>query len=257
MLRDLRQSQILDLIRSKGSVEVSEVSRAFGVAEVTIRRDLDDLANRKRILRTHGGGVLIQSQASSETPLDARLGERRAEKEAIARCALGMMREGQKIFLDSGSTLFCVARLMDNSKRLTVVTNALNVATEVNLRTNVSVISVGGDLRKNTFSCVGYFAEEMLAQLTLDCAFLGVGGITPDGHLCEVSDLEVAVKRAAIRAAKQVVVLADHTKIGAKEFARTASLKDVDVLVTDSKAPRALCARYRKTGVDVRIVEPE
>jgi len=257
MLKDLRQSQILDLIRSKGSVEVGEISRAFGVAEVTVRRDLDDLASCKRIRRTHGGGMLLGSRASSETPLDARLNERRQEKEAIARCAIGMIREGQKIFLDSGSTLFCMARLMDNSKRLTVVTNAINVATELNLRTNISVISVGGDLRKNTLSCVGYFAEEMVAQLTLDCAFLGVGGITPDGYLCEVSALEVAVKRAVIRAAKQVVVLADYSKIGTKEFAQTAGLKDIDVLVTDAKAPRELCARYRKMGVAVHAVKPE
>jgi len=255
MLKESRQQQILGLLRSTGAVEVSEVSRMFGVAEVTVRRDLEDLAAREQVIRTHGGAVLSEKAASSETPLAIRLSERQREKEAIARHALGMIQDGQKIYLDSGSTTFCLARLLDNSRRLVAVTNAINIAAELNRRTGVAVISVGGDLRKRTHSCVGYFAEEMVHQLKLDVAFLGVGGITPSGQLCEVSTLEVAMKRAVIEASKHTVVLADHTKIGAEEFAQTASLKEVDCLITDSGAPAELLAGYRKMGVDVHVVE--
>ena len=256
MLKSMRQEQILDLLRSNGVVEVGQLSKMFSVAEATIRRDLDELAEKDEVERTHGGAVLAKSKARSEAPLEARLARLWPEKEAISTQALSLIREGQNIFLDSGSTTFCMAKEMDNSKRLVVVTNALNVATELNSRSNISVISVGGDLRKKTLSCVGHFAEEMIKQLSLDVAFLGVGGINNAGDMSEISTSEVGVKRAVMQAAKQVVVLADHSKIGRSELAQTANLRDVDHLVTDKGTPSDVVAHYREMGVQIHVTEP-
>ncbi len=143
--------------------------------------------------------------------------------------------------------------MVDNSKRIIAVTNAINIAGELIARTNVSVLAVGGSLRANTLSCVGHIAENTMKEIKVDLAFLGVGGIGEDGSLTNASPVEVGIKRAIMAAAKQRVVLADSSKIGREEFSRIADLRDVDCLITDPKAPKKILARYRKMGVHVTI----
>ena len=253
MLKKARQEQIIQLLQSKGAVEVSQLCRIFGTAEMTIRRDLDELVAQGVVVRTHGGAVLSENNLLIERPFDVRQAQQRAAKQAIAKAAAGMIKEGYKIILDSGTTTFALARMVDNSKRIIAVTNAINIASELIARTNVSVLAVGGSLRANTLSCVGHIAENTMKEIKVDLAFLGVGGIGEDGSLTNASPVEVGIKRAIMAAAKQRVVLADSSKIGREEFSRIADLRDVDCLITDPKAPKKILARYRKMGVHVTI----
>lgn len=253
MLKSDRQKEIMKVLQTKGSVEISQLCQIFGVVEMTIRRDLDELAQRGEIIRTHGGAILSEDKILSETPFDVRNKKCQKEKEAIARAALGMIKDGQKIILDSGTTTFSLAKIIDNSKRLTVVTNAMNIAAELNMRSNISVIPVGGNMRKSTLACVGHFAEAMIRNLKVDITFLGVGRISETGKLSSGSIVEVGVKQAMIEAGKQTVVLADSSKIGHEDFALITNIKNVDLLLTDFKAPNKIISRYKKMGVKIKI----
>ena len=240
-------------LQTRGSVEINQLCRVLGVTEMTIRRDLDELARKGGVVRTHGGALLSEDNILTEPPFDIRNARNLEEKEAVARAALGMITDGQKIILDSGTTTFSLAKMLDNSKRLIVVTNAINIATELNLRSNISVIPVGGEMRKNTLSCVGHIAENTIRNLRVDITFLGISGIGETGNLTSTSIVESGVKKAMIESGKQTVVLADSSKIGREELAVVTNLKDVDLFITDSKAPEKLIKQYRKEGVKIKI----
>jgi len=166
-----------------------------------------------------------------------------------------MVENGQKVFISSGSTTYCLARALDNTRQLIVVTDAINIASELLTRTNISVISVGGELRKNTFSCVGYFAEEMIKQLKCHIAFLGICGIGENGELYSASALEIGIYRAILQSSKKLVILADFSKIGNDDFACIGNLKDVHCLITDSKAPKNLLSKYAEMGVEIKVAD--
>ena len=238
-------------------MEIKELCRILNVAEMTIRRDLDELIenSKNRIVRTHGGAVLSEEHILIEPSFGIRNMQNKPAKDAIAKEALKLIHDGQKILLDSGTTNFSLARQIENFKRLIVVTNAVNIAAELNMRPNISVISVGGSLRKNTFSCVGNFAETMISQFNVDIAFIGVGGISPNGDLCNGNIVENGVKKAMLKAAKQKIVLADSSKIGREEFTIFAHLKDIDLLITDSNAPKDIISELKKQNIKIKIVD--
>ena len=255
MLKKDRLNQILDILQSKGAVEVSMLCRIFGVTEMTIRRDLDELAKKKLILRMHGGGILPEDNVLMEKPYEIRSLKNIDKKNAIVKTALKFIKDGQKIILDSGSTIFSLAKLLNNRHRIMVITNANNIAAELNIRTNISIVSIGGELRKNAFSCVGHFAEEMLKKIKADLGFIGINGIGEDGEMYCGSIVEVGVKSGIIKSAKRTILLADSTKIGKSEFVSFGNLKMIDCLITDSKAPSNLIRKYEKMGVEVIIAE--
>lgn len=257
MLKTGRQKEIMGILKTRGAAEIRELCRIFNVTEMTIRRDLDELVKNgaRGILRTHGGAMLSEENVLLELPFNTRDMQNRPEKEAIARAALSIIEDGQRIMLDSGTTMFYLAKQLDNSKRLIVVTNAINIAIELNMRSNISVIPVGGMLQKNTFSCVGGFAETMIRQFRVDVSFIGVGGISEAGDLSNNSTEETGVKRAMIAAGKRKIVLADSSKIGKEKFSTFANLEDLDLLITDSNAPPKIVERFHKSGIKTRMVE--
>jgi len=252
MLKSDRQMEIMKLLQTRGSVEIKQLARVFGVAGMTIQRDLNELIQKGGMVRVHGGAILSEDAHVSELPFDIRNRKYQREKKAIAEAALDMIEDGQKILLDSGTTMFSLAKIIDNSKRLIIITNAVNIAAELNARPNITVISLGGTMRKNTVACVGHFTEGMIRTLKVDITFLGVGGISESGDLSDGGIEVVGVKRAMMEAAKKIVVLADSSKIGREEFVLIGNMKDVDVLITDDKAPGKIINRYRKMGVEVR-----
>ena len=255
MLKKDRLDQIIKLLQSNGVVEVSQLCRMFDVTEMTVRRDLDELAEKSLIIRTHGGAVLPEDNILVEQPYEVRLLQNSVEKQAIAKLAVDFIEDGQKIYLDSGTTTYFLARALNNSHRLIVITNAINIAAELNTRTNITVIQIGGELRKNALSCVGYFAEEMIKQLKVDIAFLGVSSLGPKGELYSGSMAEVGIKRAILESSRKTIVLANSNKIGNEEFVYIGNLKNVDCLITDSNNPDPLLEKYREMGVQVKVAE--
>lgn len=256
MLKQTRLEQIIKLLESHGEVEVNQLCRIFNVTEMTVRRDLDELSKNDLIVRTHGGAILSTKNILVETPFDTRLKKNLEEKNAIAKLALTFIDDGSKIFFNSSSTVFSLAKIIDSNRKLLIVTEAINIAAELNTRTNLSCFQVGGELRKNTISCVGFFTEEMIKHFSFDLAIIGINSINEKGQLYCGTTFEYGIYQAVFASSKKVIVLADSTKLGHNDFCCVGTFEDIDMLITDSNIPKDLLDRYKDMdNLDIRIAK--
>lgn len=255
MLKEDRKKQIASLLHTRGYVGVAELCKTFDVSNMTIRRDLDEMEAEGVIARTHGGANLSDSNLLLEEPFQLRLNTNIREKEAIAREAVKLVESGQKIFICSGTTTFCLAKEIDNSKKVLVGTDSLMIAVDLSSRTNLTIVTIGGEIKKNTFSCDGYISESMIRQLRFSTGFVGVCGIGSDGELY-VGSLSAQGKCHAIfNSVKTRVILADYTKFGIEDFSCIGNIRDIEYLVTDTKAPEHILKKIREMGVNVLVAQ--
>jgi DeoR family transcriptional regulator, aga operon transcriptional repressor len=252
MTASSRRGVILDLLTRNGFVDVSGLQRQFGCSEATVRRDLDRLQREGRLRRTHGGAVL---DGQRERAITARAAEWVSEKQAIARAAVQMVPDGAAVGIGGGTTTQFVARALAGRSGLTVVTNAINIAMEL-VSKELRVIVTGGELRSETYELVGPLAEPAASQLHLDLIFVGVDGLSVDGGLTTHNPVEARIDRVLIDQANEVVVVADHTKLGRKTFARIAPLEAAHTLITDRQADLAVVGEMERSGLRVVIAPP-
>ena len=255
MLKQKRLEQIQELLNSSGSVEINQLCRLFNVTEMTVRRDLEELARKGGITRTYGGAVLSQDNILVEKPFESRMRSNYEEKHLIAQIALPLLEDGSKVFFNSSSTIFALANILDNAHRLIIVTDAINIANELKTRNNISVIQLGGEVRKNTVSCIGYFAEEMLKQFRFDAAFIGINAIDCNGKLYCRSINEKGIYQNVFASSKKIIVLADSTKLGQQDFTYVAEINEIDTLITDSNISKDLYKRYTEMGVNILVAQ--
>jgi DeoR family transcriptional regulator, aga operon transcriptional repressor len=246
-----RLSAILEQLSADGSLSVSDLSAGLGVSAATIRRDLELLERQRLLSRTHGGAV--PQGVLYELPLRYKSARFHEEKLRIAREAAERVADGWAIGLTGGTTTTEVARALVERQRLTVVTNALNIASELAVRANLKLVVTGGVARES-YELVGPIAEASLAGLNLDMVFLGVDGISPDAGLTTHHEVEAHTDLALIDRARNVTVVADSSKIGRVAFARICGMSRVDELITDSEADRAAVAAIEERGVRVTTV---
>ena len=256
ILKDNRIKQILSLLKQNGEVQISSLCRVFGVTEITIRRDLDELANKNLLTRTHGGAVLADEDILVEMPFDKRYQANTSAKESIAREAFKLISTGMKIALDSGTTTYYLARMIPNAYRLAVLTNSLSIATEMNSRINADVTLIGGDLRKNTLACTGDFSLEMIGKYCVDIAFMGASGIDEHGNLYTANLAQANVKSKMLSIAQTKVLLVDSTKFKNPDYVKFASAGDLNYIITDMSAPKDYIDLFKETDVNV-ILAPD
>jgi len=255
MLKKERQQQILDMLHTNGYVEASELSKIFNVTSMTIRRDFEELEYAGKLIRSRGGALLTNANALVEKPFSTRQSKHQAQKTAIAEAALETISDGQKLFFGSGSTVWYLARKLDNSRRLMVVTDAINIANELVTRPAVSVVQIGGEVRQNTLSTVGTFAEDMVRKFKCQKAYISVTGISPDGTLYVTSVSEAGLFRIVFEISSKVYILADFSKIGTEDFVSIGELKPGYTLITDKSAPGDILENYRNMGANVIIAK--
>jgi DeoR/GlpR family transcriptional regulator of sugar metabolism len=254
MLAVERRRLIAESVRSRGVVSVAEMAEALGTTEITLRRDLRAMAKDGLLVRTHGGAVQ-RAGLGHEPSYYEKTGQASHEKAAIARVAFGMVRPGDSIILGPGTTTLALARRLVNVPELTVVTNSLLVAQALMEASRVEVILTGGTLRRSIHALVGPAAEESVRSLRASQVFLSGNGFTAERGLSTPSPLVAAADRALASAAQQVIVLADHTKIGQETMCQTVPTARLHTLITDSRAnPRELEA-VREAGVEVRVAD--
>ncbi|MEV5413788.1 DeoR/GlpR family DNA-binding transcription regulator [Thermopolyspora sp. NPDC052614] len=252
MLRTERHARILEHVAERGSIDVNELSRLLNVSGATVRRDLQHLSERNLLRRTHGGAVL--GGLSIEVPIQHRMESRRPEKRAIAKAAADLVPVGAVVGLTGGTTTTEVARRLVERGPITIVTNAVNIAAEVVLHKHATLVVIGGNARSESYELVGPIAEKTLADYHTDVTFLGVDGISA-GHGCTTHDhLEAATDRAFARSSGEIIVVADHTKIGKVTFAKICPLSDVHRLITDAGASETHLAAIADAGVTVTTV---
>lgn len=236
MLASQRQDRILSRIQDGGAVRVADLVAELDVSDMTIRRDIAELARRGLVHRVHGGAVDAR-QAAHEPGFRAKSALAGAEKLAIARAALELVRPGSAIALSAGTTTHLLASLVASSdiRPLTVVTNSVPAADVMHLPDDqaLTVVLTGGT-RTRSDALVGPLATQALADLRVDTTFLGVHGMDVDAGLTTPNLLEAETDRALVAAASRLVVLADHTKWGVAGLSRIAPLAEVDILITDA-----------------------
>lgn len=233
MYAEERHQAIVERARTDGRVDVAALAADLDVTAETIRRDLTTLERHGLLRRVHGGAIPVE-RLGFEPALAVRDTVLQAEKERIAKAALDELPQEGAVLLDAGTTTGRLADVLPTDRELTVVTNAIPIATKLATRRNLTVLLVGGRVRGRTMAAVGEWAAQLLRDTFVDVAFLGANGVSAERGLTTADTTEAAAKRAMMASARRTVVLADHTKVGNDQFARFGSLEDVDVLITDS-----------------------
>ncbi len=253
MLNEERRRAILDLLSRQGRVLVAELSRHLETSQVTIRKDLEILHAHGMIHRTHGGALPSRGGSLEDPTLREKEKLHRQEKLRIAKSAASMVKEGQVIIFDSGTTTTAIARALRNFQNLTIITNAVNIAAEL-AGTAVEVILTGGTLRKNSFSLVGPIAEETLRRLSADLLFLGVDGFDVHYGLSTPNLLEAKVNRAMVEVAKRTVAVCDSSKFGRRSLSLIVPTSSLHEVITDRGAPKSDLRVLKQARVEVTLV---
>lgn len=248
MLTSQRKQHILSLLKRDGQVIAKQVSQDLGVSEDTIRRDLRELAQEGLLQRVHGGAL----PTSPATANFARREEILIEaKVAIGRAAAGLVKDGQVVMLDGGTTAVQVARHLSRSLQATVVTHSARIAIELVDHPTVEVILIGGRLFKHSIVSVGAAALEAISHVRGDVYFMGVTGVHPEAGL-STGDLEEAyVKLALCRQAADTYVLASSEKLGAASQYVIAPLSEVSGLIVERSVPEEALAPYTRWGLTI------
>ena len=248
-----RKQRVLEIIGQNQSVRVTDLCNMLQASPASVRRDLQDLQDAGLLTRTHGGAV-SNSTAAFEPSLAEKEDRLRSEKMAIARVAVQLIHEGDTIMLDAGSTTLEIARLLKQRQGVTVLTNALNIALEL-LSGSIEVTVTGGTLRQKTQSLVGPITENVLAGLHVDKLFLAANGLDLKKGLTTPNVIEAQSKRAMIDSAREVVVVADHSKFGCVTFSQICPFSKVHYLVTDTAAPVEFVKAVARSGI--KVLQPD
>jgi DeoR/GlpR family transcriptional regulator of sugar metabolism len=228
-----RRHAIVELLRSCGRASVADLSRRFSVSDMTIRTDLQALAERRLLVRTHGGALAVE-RAIQELSFAVRSRQQPQAKERIGQVAAALVSDGEAIFLDTSSTALQIARSLKDRRDLTVVTNGIAIAQELLDARGITVVLPGGLLRRDSLSLVGTDGLALLDRYNLRRGFFGAHGLTLGEGLTDVSIEEADVKRLLAPRCREVVAVLDSTKLGRVGVASFAAACDVDVLVTDA-----------------------
>lgn len=246
MLTSERKALILEVLRRDGRVIAKAVSQELNLSEDTIRRDLRELAGEGLLQRVHGG-ALPASPAMAD--LAARREVSPEGKIAIGRAAAGLVRPGQVVLLDGGTTALQLARHLARGLEATIVTHSPTVAVELANHPGIAVELIGGRLFRHSMVAVGAVAAEAIARIRADLFFLGVTGIHPELGLTTGDAEEAAIKRALSRQAAETIVLASREKLGAASPFQIAPLAEVSAMVVEADVPEETVQPYRQAGV--------
>jgi DeoR/GlpR family transcriptional regulator of sugar metabolism len=247
MLPAERRERILRAVRA-GTTQVGQLAEAFGVSEMTVRRDLGDLEREGKLTRVHGGAV----GATSERPFAEIAVERFEQKDAIGALAASTVGEGQTVLLDVGTTTLQLARHL-HGRAITAITSNLAVYEELLPEESVELVLLGGVVRRNYRSLVGVVAEDALRQLRADVAFLGASGIEEDFSVVDTTMVEVPIKRAMMAAAARSVLLVDSDKFKMRGVVQVCHVQDLDTIITDAGIPDQTRSELERSGVEVLV----
>lgn len=250
LLAKQRRRGIAEVITRDGQATVDALVRRFGVSPATIRRDLFDLQAQGIIARSHGGAVST-TRAAPEPPLMQRGATQAQAKRRIGAAAAALVPDGATVFIASGTTPLEVARSLAHRDNLTIITNALNVATLLVDEPGITVVMIGGVVRPSELSLSGHLAEQALAELRTDFVFMGAHAISFQHGISADNLAEVQTDRAILQIGARRVIVADHTKFGTFATARIVPLSAIHTIVTDEALDAALLNEIRDANIEV------
>lgn len=256
MLPAERHEQILEIIDKDGSVEVGNLSSTFGVTPMTIRRDLDLLAQEGLVLRKHGGAIKVtrvSKKIADDPPYEKKRLELREEKEAIGVKAAQLVSDSETLIIDSGSTTYWLAKNLATKKSLRIVTNDLHIGLELASNPDSQVNLVGGVIRQGIFSTWGPNAEAYLKEISVAKSFIAADAVDLKGVL-NATPYEANIKKLMVAAAEKVILLVDSSKFSRLALVRICGWDKIAQIITDQNLPSDIARHLEETGVEVTIV---
>jgi len=249
--------EIAEFLSAHQAVHVSDLAQRYGVSEATIRTDLRKLAQRGLAVRTHGGAILPSKDFADFGKQDyeyaSRLEHNRNLKETIGAAAAALIQDNESIFVDDGTTTLQFVRSLDPNLKLTVITNGINICEALRDYEKIDVIGTGGSMSKIDFSFSGKASEQLIREFYVDRAVLGASAVSVFGGFTSPSGGKADLKRAMIERSKQLIVLADHTKLDRTLLYPVCELSSIHTLITDSHAPHEFTDRLVEAGVQVIV----
>lgn len=254
MTKEERHEYILNLLRHHDSLLVTDLAERLKVSSVTIRKDLTELEREKKLYRNHGKAILIDPYIDNRNVSEK---EKLAtdEKRLIGIQAASMIHPKDSILIASGTTMHALARAIQPTDRLTVITSSLQVATILSAHQLIDIIQLGGMMRHSSLSVVGQYAEQELTDFACSKLFLGVDGIDLDFGITTTNMMEANLNRVMMQTAQKTIVLADSSKFGRRGFSKISRLEDIDVIITDSNIAPSAAKRVEELGIDLVVVD--
>ncbi|GCF92413.1 DeoR family transcriptional regulator [Enterococcus florum] len=251
MLTEERRAKVLAEIKRHQFISVNQLSRIFNVHGTTIRRDLDELEEQGKVIRIHGG--VVPSDVKQEEPtFNERETEKIEEKIRIGQYAATLIKNGECIILDSGTTTLQIARSLNalkNIRNVTVITNDVNIASFLRGNNRITTVVTGGTLFHDSFMLNGQITNETIAKLNVDKGFIATPALDIETGVNHFNELLVSAKRGMVQAASQKIVVADHSKIGHRALYPFLPLNEIDTLITDDKADPLLLKQLKTNGI--------
>lgn len=248
-----RKLKILDELKTNGSVSITDLASFFGVSSMTIRRDLMKLSEQGLITLERGGAILnTGSLFEYDVPLKQK--EKMPEKKRIAEKCMEYIKEGDSLFLDAGTTVAEIARLLRKEKNITVITNSLLSANCLCAASDLKIIMCPGEYRETSMAYIGPMTSEFISQFKIDTLFLGIEGINPENGLTVPDPLDGMTKRALIQNAKKVICVADSSKIGLSYLYQIAPLTSADIFITDKGINQYDAEAFIRNNISLIVV---
>jgi DeoR/GlpR family transcriptional regulator of sugar metabolism len=247
-----RRNTILELLERSGSVSLNELGEIFpDISVMTLRRDLIQLENEGIVIRTMGGAVKTNkpnTPSGEESAYPTRESEQKEAKETIAKKALAFVETGRSIYMDAGSTIMSLATQVPD-ETYSMITSGINIAQMLLNKEKPSVVVLGGFANRNTLSMSGPLTAHILDSLNIDIAFISASGFSIDSNFTVANIYEAELKTKVLTKAKKVIVLMDTSKINKSLPYTFASIRDIDILITETKLSKDLIEHFKKNGV--------
>lgn len=244
-----RRKYSLEVLSERGLVSVGDLSEHFGVSEVTIRKDLQYLEERNLLLRTHGGAMRVDYLVNEQS-LEEKGQKYQEQKARIGRAAAALVKDGDSLILDAGTTVLQVARHLRGKRQLTVLTSSITIAAEVMRIPDAELIMLGGIVRPNSAAVVGHYAEQMVRDHSFHKLFLAVDGFDVERGLTTTHTMEAHLNQIMIESAMQTIAVFDSSKFGRRGLCSICGVESVDTIVTDA-VPDNVRRRLEERGVTV------
>jgi DeoR family fructose operon transcriptional repressor len=248
-----RKFRIVEYVKIHRVATIAELAQEFNVHEATIRRDLEEIEQKGLAKRTHGG-VTIDQWTNNEPSFNERVVQQFDQKDRIGKMAASMVEDGDHIIIDSGTTTLHIAKNLVQRSNITVVTNDMNIATELRDAPGIKVIVTGGDLYPSSYMLNGMFTDHVLGSLHVQKAFIGIPVIHPKYGLMHPEAQLVPTKKGMINAAEKIIVVADDSKIGKVSLHTVAPCTSINTLITGSDVSENVVRQFRDSGMDVIMV---
>lgn len=248
MLAIERRNEILEKLQKEKRVVVSELSQHYSVSEETIRRDLEKLEKDGLVIKSYGGAVLNE-HSIFDLPFNIRKNQRIVEKQKIAELTSSFVRDGEAVMLDASSTAVYIARGLREKKKLTVITNSVEIIIELFDVPEWNVISTGGVSRERSFALVGPKTNQIIGSYHVDKAFISCKGLTIENGLTDSDEQDADSKRAMLNSAKERILVADSSKFGKSAFTKIAGLDGIDKVITEKKPSGVWLREFERLGI--------